>query len=81
MKEDRKPYLIESMENDRFTIFVKETKPYIELKQKNEQLNNVLFKLEEWLLDEKNQNYCDGWIVVSFDDLINELEKLKHEEK
>ena len=41
-EEDKIPYLVENKERDTFTIYVKGTKPYLDLQQENKQLKEEL---------------------------------------
>lgn len=53
-EEEREPYLVESKENDKFTINVKGTKPYVDLQNK---INKVI----EYINTQVDELDTDSW--------------------
>lgn len=59
-EEDKIPYLVENKERDTFTIYVKGTKPYLDLQQENKQLKDKIEKLKDYgeaVGERRNQLY------------------------
>ena len=59
MSEEKIPYLVENKERDTFTIYVKGTKPYLDLQQENKQLKEEKDTLYNALITTRTKNNND----------------------